>query len=70
MDFIPNDLKKLKDMGIFNVIWEIDLGDAAHDWDHFSINDFCALMQVGLLGSCHRVNKIGENPLWMNLLFH
>ena len=46
MDSIPNDMKKVKDMGIFNIIWEFDLGDAVLDWDKFTIDDFCALMKV------------------------
>jgi len=42
---IPGIFLKMKDLGCFNVIWEIDLGDTILNWEVFTVDDFCALMQ-------------------------
>ena len=53
---IPGIFLKMKDLGCFNVIWEIDLGDTILNWEVFTVDDFCALMQVG---SCCCVLQLG-----------
>ena len=45
-DSIPIDLLKMKELGFFNGIFEIDLADSAWDWDEFTVEDLCELMQV------------------------
>ena len=46
MDSIPIDLRKMKDLGFFNGIFEIDLNDDAWDWEAFPVDDLCAIIQV------------------------
>ena len=45
-DSIPIDLEKMKDLGFFNGIFEIDLCDEAWDWDEFTVENLCELMKV------------------------
>ena len=45
-DSIPLHLEKMKQLGFFNGVFEIDLGDSAWDWDEFTVEDMCQLIKV------------------------
>ena len=45
-DSIPLHLEKMKQLGFFNGVFEIDLGDSAWDWDQFTVEDMCELIKV------------------------
>ena len=41
---VPIGLKKLKQLGLRNVIFEIDMGDSTYDFKVFSVDDMCILL--------------------------
>ena len=45
-DSIPLHMEKMKQLGFFNGVFEIDLGDSAWDWDEFTVEDMCELIKV------------------------
>ncbi|VDI59828.1 Hypothetical predicted protein [Mytilus galloprovincialis] len=42
---IPVGLRKMKEAGLYNVIFEIDLGDSTYDFDRFTTKEMCALLK-------------------------
>ena len=42
---IPVGLRKLQDAGLYNVIFEIDLGDSIYDFKKFSMSDYLKNLQ-------------------------
>ena len=40
-------MKKMKDLGLFNVMFEIDLGNSVWDFESYSIEKFIQLLKVG-----------------------
>lgn len=41
---VPVGLRKMKELGLYNVIFEIDLGDATYDFSKFSTEEYCNLV--------------------------
>ncbi|XP_064641872.1 uncharacterized protein LOC135496469 [Lineus longissimus] len=41
---VPISVRKLKAVGMYNVIFEVDLGDATYDFGKFTMADMCALV--------------------------
>ncbi|CAC5393052.1 unnamed protein product [Mytilus coruscus] len=42
---IPVGLRKMKEAGLYNVIFELDLGDSTYDFDRFRTEEICALLK-------------------------
>ncbi|CAG2220393.1 unnamed protein product [Mytilus edulis] len=42
---VPVGLRKMKEAGLYNVIFEIDLGDSTYDFDRFTTKEMCALLK-------------------------
>ncbi|CAH1801898.1 unnamed protein product [Owenia fusiformis] len=42
-EIVPAGLRKMKEAGIRNVFFEVDLGDATYDFDRFSMREMCRL---------------------------
>ncbi|XP_071491060.1 uncharacterized protein [Diadema antillarum] len=41
---VPLGIRKLQPAGLYNVIFEVDLGDSVYDFNRFSIDNMCALL--------------------------
>ncbi|XP_038054925.1 uncharacterized protein LOC119727133 [Patiria miniata] len=41
---VPVGIRKLQPAGLYSVIFEVDLGDGVYDFDNFSIQDLCELL--------------------------
>ena len=44
-EIVPVGIKKLQKVGLYNVIFEIDLGDSTYDFDKFSAEQYCNLIR-------------------------
>ena len=61
---MPIGLKKLKEFGLYNVILEIDLGDAIYDFTKVTIEDMCKLLEKWIAWShdnLHEKAKVAVN---------
>jgi hypothetical protein len=38
MDSVPIGLRKMKEVGLYNVIFELDLGDSTYDFEKFTVD--------------------------------
>ena len=63
-----DDLEKMKKLGFFNGIFEIDLSDGAWDWDEFTVEDLCELMQVCAI-LYHNPTIRGPSILFLHLTY-
>ena len=54
---IPTGLNKMKKFGLYNVIFEADLSDIIYDFNKFSVDDMCKLLEKWILW-CHK--NLGE----------
>ena len=50
---VPVGLRKLQDVGLYNVIFELDLGDTTYDFSKFTIDMMCALLKKWVAW-CHQ----------------
>ena len=48
-DVIPLAMEKMKKLGFFNVVFEVDLGDSIWDFDAYPMEKFLKLMKVSIL---------------------
>jgi len=49
---VPVGILKLKKVGLYNVIFELDLSDGVYDFEKFSMDDMCALLKKWIVW-CH-----------------
>ena len=42
---VPVSLRKMKEIGLWNPIFEVDLGDSTYNFDKFTMDDMCALVE-------------------------
>ncbi|XP_038047650.1 uncharacterized protein LOC119721761 [Patiria miniata] len=49
---VPTGLLKMAEVGLYNVIFELDLSDVTYDFDRFPIDDMCALLGKWIVW-CH-----------------
>ena len=42
---VPIGIKKLQKVGLYNVIFEVDLGDSTYDFDKFPVSEMCVLLK-------------------------
>ena len=49
---VPVGLRKMKEAKLWNIIFEVDLGDSTYDFDKFSMDDMCALVKKWITW-CH-----------------
>jgi len=54
---VPIGLQKLKGTGIYNVIFEIDLGNSTYDFNKFSVDQMCALVKKWVIWCHEHLNK-------------
>ena len=47
---IPVGLRKMKEVGLYNVILQIDLGDSTYDFNKFTVYKCCLLVKNGSNG--------------------
>ena len=50
-------IKKLQNVGLYNVIFEVDLGDATYDFDKFSTKQMCELITKWIKWCHDNLNK-------------
>ena len=55
---VPVGIRKLQEVGLYNVVFEIDLGDSVYDFSKFSIDEMCQLV-LKLVKYCH--DNLNEN---------
>jgi len=53
---VPTGLQKLKKYGIYNCIFEVDLGDAIYDFDKFPMSELIALVKKWILWCYENLN--------------
>ena len=60
---LPVGMKKMKDLGLFNVMFEIDLGNSVWDFESYSIEKFIQLLKVGDLCIINDLSNIMHHTL-------
>ena len=61
---VPIGISKLKDSGLWNAIFEIDLGDQVYDFNKFPVEKMCALLEKWITwchDNLHETSKIFVN---------
>ena len=57
MDSVPIGLRKMKEVGLYNVIFELDLGDSTYDFEKFTVDKCCLLLQKWFYWVYNNLNK-------------
>ena len=57
MDSVPIGLRKMKEVGLYNVIFELDLGDSTYDFEKFTVDKCCLLLQKWIDWVYNNLNK-------------
>jgi hypothetical protein len=54
---IPVGLRKMKEVGLYNVILEIDLGNSTYDFNKFTVDKCCLLLEKWIQWCYDNLNK-------------
>jgi len=54
---VPIGLSKLKKFGLYNVIFEVDLGDFIYDFEKFPMSEMCKLIKKWIVWAHENLNK-------------
>ena len=62
---VPIGLRKLKEGGLWHVIFEVDLGDATYDFKRFTMDDMCNLIKKWIIWAHDFLHE--ESKVFINL---